>query len=91
MEALGETEKGTGLKFKTDWKSNPCAKLGRRKYEESTETPLRAPTRATLLVRLIREEDQVAKWLDQDTFWAGKRIPKVDFGWWTRGAVEIVE
>jgi len=65
MEALGETEKGTDSKFKTDWKSNPRAKSGRRKYEASTKTPLCAPTRVTLPVRLIREEDQAAKWLDR--------------------------
>jgi len=55
-------------------------KPGRRKYEESTKNPLHAPTRTTPPVRFVREEDQFAKWLNEDAFWAGKRIPKVEFG-----------
>jgi len=91
MEELGETGKGTRSKLKTDWKSNPRAKPGRRKYEESTKNPLHAPIRTTPPVRFVREEDLFAKWLNEDAFWAGKRIPKVEFGWWKRNAVEILE
>ena len=61
MEELGKTEKGTHSKLKTDWKSNPRTKPGRLNYEESTETPLHAPTRTTWPVRFIREVDQFAK------------------------------
>jgi len=55
-------------------------KLGRQKYKESTKNPLHAPTCTTPPVWFIREEDQFAKWLNEDMFWAGKRIPKVEFG-----------
>ena len=79
------------LEAKTDWKSNPCAKPGRQKYEESTKNLRHAPTRTTPPVRFVREEDQFAKWLNEDVFWAGKRIPKVEFSWWKRNAVEILE
>ena len=90
-EERGETDGGTRSKLKTDWKTNPRAKPGRRKDDESTKNPLYAPTSATPPVRFVRECDQFDKWLDEDTFWAGKRIPKVEFGWWKRSAVEIAE
>jgi len=91
MEERGETEEETRTQLKMDWKTNPRAKPGRRKDEESTKNPLYAPTRATPPVRFVREEDQFANWLNEDAFWAGKSIPKVEFGWWKRSAVEIVE
>lgn len=91
MEERGETKEGTRSKLKMDWKANPRAKPGRRKDEEGTKNPLYAPTRATPPVRFVREEDQFANWLDEDAFWAGKSIPKAEFGWWKRSAVEIVE
>jgi hypothetical protein len=90
-EEPGETDGGTHSKLKTDWKTNPRAKPGRRKNEESINNPLYAPTSTTPPVRFVREEDQFSKWLDEDTFWAGKRIGKVEFGWWKRNAVEIAE
>jgi hypothetical protein len=90
-EERRETDGATRSKLKTDWKTNPRAKPGRRKDEESTNNPLYAPTSATPPVRFVREGDQFAKWLDEDTFWAGKRIPKMEFGWWKRSAVEIAE
>ena len=90
-EERGEKDGGTRSKLKTDWKTNPRAKPGRRKDEEGTNNPLCAPTRVTPPVRFIREGDQFVKWLDEDTFWAGKRIPMVEFGWWKRSAVEIAE
>ena len=37
------------------------------------------PTSVTPPVRFVREGDQFYKWPDRDT-WAGKRIPKVEFG-----------
>jgi hypothetical protein len=90
-EGRGGTDQGTRSKLKTDWKSNPRAKPGRRKDDESATNPLYAPTRATPPVRFVREEDQFAKWLDEEAFWAGKCIPKAEFGWWKRSAVEIAE
>lgn len=87
----GETNGGTRSKLKTNWKTNPRAKPGRRKDDESTINPLYAPTSATPPVRFVREGDQFDKWLNEDTFWAGKRIPKVEFRWWKRSAVEIAE
>jgi hypothetical protein len=82
---------GKRSKLKTDWKTNPRAKPGRRKDRESTKNPLYAPTRATPPVRFVKEEDHFAKWLEDDAFWAGKTIPKVEFGWRKRSAVEIAE
>jgi hypothetical protein len=90
-EERGETEEGKRSKLKMDWKTNPRAKPSRRKDAERTKNPLYAPTRATPPVRFVREEDQFAKWLEEDVFWAGKRIPKLEFGWWKRSAMEIAE
>ena len=90
-EERGETDGGTRSKLKTDWKTNPRAKPGRRKDDESTKNPLYAPTSANPPVRFVREGDQFDKWLDEDAFWAGKSIPKIEFGWWKRSAVEIAE
>lgn len=91
MEERGKAIEGKRPKLKMDWKTNPRAKPGRRKDEDGTKDPLYAPTRATPPVRFVREEDRFANWLDQDVFWAGKSIPKGEFGWWKRSAVEIVE
>ena len=85
MEERGETDGRTRSKLMADWKTNPRAKPGRRKNDRSTNHPLYAPTGATLPVRFVTEGDQFDKWFEEDSFWAGKRIPKVEFGWlkWT--------
>src|SRR5258706_3386386 len=80
-----ETDGGTRSKLKTDWKTNPRAKPGRRKDDESTINPLYAPTSATPPIRFVREGDQFDKWLDEDTFWAGNRKPKENFRRWNQG------
>ena len=78
-------------KLKTDWKTNPRAKPGRRKDDESTNNPFYVPTSATLPVRFVKEGDQFDNWLDEGTFCAGKRIPKVELGWLDLIVVEIAE
>lgn len=78
-------------KAKTDWTSNSCAKPGRRKDNKSTKNPLDVPTNAILPVQFVREGDQFDKWLNEDTFWAGERIPVVEFRRLKQSVVEIAQ
>ena len=90
-EEWGETNGGTHSKLKTDWKTNPRAKPGRQRDEESTNNPLYTHMGATPPVRFAMEGDQFDKWLNKDSFWAEKGISKVTFEWWEQSAVEMAK
>ena len=84
----GETNRGIRSTLNVDWKTNPRPKPGRQKDKESTRnhcTRLQAP------LRLYDSSGRVTinKRPNGACFSAGKRIPKIEFGWWKRSAVEI--